>query len=465
MMKSVDSFNWRGCSKLLGLLLVIGSIVLSLRLGCGTQLCVFFGAATAVVLALCMHAKMQTIQQKAEELIKKCAMPILIILFVGMLIGIWIPGGAIPSLVYYGLSFISPKVIVPLTFLLCSVMSLCTGTSFGSIATMGLALYGVGISVGVPSALMAGAVVSGAFFGDKMSPMSDTTNLAAATAGTPLYAHIGSMLYTTLPATLICLLLYTLLGLRYTGLDYDSTQVELMMQLLSEDFFIHPVCIVPALLLLILSMLKVHVILAMGSTVIVSMIFAMATQGASLSSLAACAVSGYHSSIGIAVVDDILSRGGIAANVGSVTIVFFSAIMAAALQAGGIMEVFKTVLLRGIRSTTSLIVSTLGFCYLMICITGNQMLGIVVPGVTLAPVYDRLHVSKRVLSRTLEDAATIGNAIVPWSGAFVYVCNTLGTDISYIPYAFLCYLVPVFSVLCAVTGIGVWPTDAQAEEA
>ena len=407
---------------------------------------------------------MDLIYENMALLIQRCTISVFVLLLVNILIGIWMVGGAIPSLIYYGLAFLSPSFIVPFTFLLCVIMSLFTGTSFGSIATMGVALYGVGISIGVPAPLIVGAIVSGAFFGDKMSPMSDTTNLAAATTGTPLYSHVHSMLYTTLPAAILSLILYTFLGIQHTDSTYSSATVNRIMTVLSKSFDIQSICIIPLLLLLILSFLKLHVMIAMSVTLIVSILFAVVIQDVPFSLFESCVVSGYLSHSGYFLVDEILSRGGIAASVSSISIVYFSAAMGGALQACRILDVFKDTLLRLIHSGTSLVLSTLAFCYLMVCITGNQMLGIVIPGIALTPLYDRLHISRWVLSRSLEDASTIGVPLIPWSAAFAFISSTLDADMSYIPYAFLCYLVPMFSVLYAVTGLAVWHTENKVDK-
>lgn len=190
---------------LLVLVCVIAGLVAAIRSGVGIQIGLAIGGCIAICASLLFGVKWDEIYQNIVRVIGSSAATLLILLSVGMMVGVWIIGGTVPSLLYYGLKLCSPTIIVPLTFILCAVTSLFTGSSFGSIATMGLALFGVGTSMGISGALMAGAVCSGAFFGDKMSPLSDTTNVAADMSGTNLYSHIGSMLYTTLPAVAVCL--------------------------------------------------------------------------------------------------------------------------------------------------------------------------------------------------------------------------------------------------------------------
>lgn len=449
----------------ISLIILVASIIASIKLGFGTQMSVFVGAVVAIIIAFVLKAKWEDIQEQALENISNCGIPIMILVLVGVLVGVWLIGGTLPSLIYYGLKFISPTAVVPLTFVLCALTSVFTGTSYGSIATMGLAMYGIGANMGIPAEVIAGAVVSGSYFGDKMSPMSDTTNVAPAMAGTDLYSHIQSMCYTTVPATIVVFVIYTFIGMKYAGTSYDSTSVEQMMAALSGNFNINVVCILPLLMVLILSALKVPSVLAMGSTAVASIIIAVLTQGAAINAVMSAAINGYVSSTGVALVDAILTRGGVTSMAGTVAIVLFSAFMAGALKSCGVLDVFVGMLLKVIKSVVSLVFVSLVFCWSMVALTGNQMLGIIIPGKALGEAYDKLNVHRKVLSRSLEDAATIGSAIIPWSAAAAYITSVLGVGIGYIPYAFLCYVVPVFSMICAATGFGIWDSNGQKRKA
>lgn len=443
------------------LLAIVAVIVIGIRLGFGAQMSVFCAAIVSVIAALLMKAKWADIQKAGMENIAHYNMAFVILTMVGILIGTWLIGGTLPSLIYYGLDLISPKAIVPLTFILCSVTSVCTGTSFGCIATMGLALYGIGINLGIPGGVIAGAVVSGAYFGDKMSPMSDTTNLAPAIAETDLYSHIGSMLYTTVPATLVCVVLYYIIGARYAQDAYDAATVQLMQETLSANFNIHLICLLPLIMILVLAILKVPSIMAMGITAVVSAILAILTQGAALGDIMSVALNGYVSNTGVAMVDTILTRGGITSMAGTFALLLFAGFMAGPMSAAGILDTFVAILMRVVKSVRSLVVSTLIFGWGIILLTGNQMMGIVIPGKAMGQMYDQLDVHRKVLSRSLEDSATIFAAVVPWSTAAAYIMGVLGVGTEYIPYALLCYIVPVFSVLCAFTGFGIWDSKGE----
>lgn len=446
----------------IALAIIVVSIVVSIKLQFGTQMSVFVGAVVAVLVAMVMKTKWSEIQEEALAAIAKCGVPLLILTLVGILVGIWLIGGTLPTLIYYGLSFISPRAVVPLTFILCALTSVFTGTSYGSIATMGLAMFGIGVNLGIPGTLMAGAVVSGSYFGDKMSPMSDTTNVAPAMSGTDLYSHIHSMLYTTVPATLVVLILYVVLGLRYSNTAFDSSTIELMKSTLSANYNLHIICLVPLVLVLVLAACKVPSVLAMGISAVVSIVIAALTQGVAVKDIMTVALNGYTSETGVDMIDTILSRGGIKSMTGIISIIFFSGIMAGALRSAGILTVFEELLLKMVKSVRSLIVTTLVFGWGMVALTGNQMLGIIIPGQTMGEVFDKMNVHRKVLSRSLEDSATIGSAIIPWSAATAYITGVLGVGIGFIPYALLCYIVPIFSIICAFTGIGIWDKEGKA---
>lgn len=443
------------------LVAIVATIVVGIKMGFGAQMSVFAAAIVSVIAALLMKAKWADIQKAGMENIANYNMAFVILTMVGILIAAWLIGGTLPSLIYYGLELISPRAIVPLAFILCSVTSVCTGTSFGCIATMGLALYGIGINLGIPSGVIAGAVVSGAYFGDKMSPMSDTTNLAPAMAETDLYSHIGSMLYTTAPATLVCIVLYYIIGAKYAQDAYDAAAVQLMQETLAANFSIRFVCLVPLIMILVLAILKVPSIMTMGITAVVSVILAMATQGAGLSAIMSAAMNGYVSNTGVAMVDTILTRGGIKSMAGTFALLLFAGFMAGPMSAAGILDAFVAILMKVVKSVRSLVVSTLIFGWGIIVLTGNQMMGIVIPGKAMGKIYDELDVHRKVLSRSLEDSATISAAIVPWSTAAAYIMGVLGVGTEYIPYALLCYVVPVFSILCAFTGFGIWNSKGE----
>lgn len=450
---------------LLALIFVIAVVVAAIRTKVGIQMGLAMGGCTAIVFALLMGNKWSDIQDTVKRVVGDSATTLLILLSVGMMVGIWIIGGTVPTLLYYGLKICSPNIIVPLAFVLCAITSLFTGTSFGSIATMGLALFGVGTSMGISAPLMAGAVCSGAFFGDKMSPLSDTTNVAADMSGTPLYDHIGSMMYTSVPATVICLVLYTVLGIRNASANADLSSIELILDTLGANFNISVIALVPAVLVLLTSALKVPAVPAMLGCTAVSGVFACLLQKISLSAMLGAAMNGFSSDTGVAMVDKILSRGGMTSMYSTVAIIILSATMGAVLEKSGVIDsLVNNVLLKAVHKPCGLILSTMVYCYSLLLISGHQVMPIILGGRTFRPAYDRMGIQSKVLSRTLEDTCTIGAPMVPWGTSCAYMFSVLGIGIAYIPYAFLCYIVPLFAILYACTGWFVWHKEPMTEE-
>lgn len=450
---------------LLALIVVIAVVVAAIRTKVGIQMGLAMGGCTAIVFALLMGNKWSDIQDTVKRVVGDSATTLLILLSVGMMVGIWIIGGTVPTLLYYGLKICSPNIIVPLAFVLCAITSLFTGTSFGSIATMGLALFGVGTSMGISAPLMAGAVCSGAFFGDKMSPLSDTTNVAADMSGTPLYDHIGSMMYTTVPATVICLVLYTVLGIRNASANADLSNIELILDTLGANFNISVIALVPAVLVLLTSALKVPAVPAMLGCTAISGVFACLLQKISLSAMLGAAMNGFSSDTGVAMVDKILSRGGMTSMYSTVAIIILSATMGAVLEKSGVIDsLVNNVLLKAVHKPCGLILSTMVYCYSLLLISGHQVMPIILGGRTFRPAYDRMGIQSKVLSRTLEDTCTIGAPMVPWGTSCAYMFSVLGIGIAYIPYAFLCYIVPLFAILYAFTGWFVWHKEPMTEE-
>ena len=450
---------------LLALVCVIAVVVAAIRTKVGIQMGLAMGGCTAIVFALLMGNKWSDIQDTVKRVVGDSATTLLILLSVGMMVGIWIIGGTVPSLLYYGLKICSPNIIVPLTFVLCAITSLFTGSSFGSIATMGLALFGVGTSMGISAPLMAGAVCSGAFFGDKLSPLSDTTNVAADMSGTPLYDHIGSMMYTTVPATVICLVLYTVLGIRNASANADLSNIELMLDTLGANFNISVIALIPALLVLVTSALKVPAVPAMLGCTAVSGVFACLLQKVSLSAMLGAAMNGFSSDTGVVMVDKILSRGGMTSMYSTVAIIILSATMGAVLEKSGVIDsLVNNVLLKAVHKPCGLILSTMVYCYSLLLISGHQVMPIILGGRTFRPAYDRMGIQSKVLSRTLEDTCTIGAPLVPWGTSCAYMFSVLGIGIAYIPYSFLCYIVPLFSILYACTGWFVWRKEPVTNE-
>ena len=264
------------------LLLVIVAIIGSNQLGAEMQLALFLGAFVALISCLYFRVPWENTQSTVLKSMADMMIPIIILMDVGIMVGAWIIGGTVPSLMYYGLKIVSPMLILPITFLCCMIMSVFTGTSFGSIATMGLAFTGVAIGAGVPVPMVVGAAVSGSWFGDKMSPMSDSVNLISAVTGISLYSHIGSMMFTSVPAAVVVFIIYTVMSISTSSGNASLDQIDTMMADLAANFDISIIALIPAVLMLVVSVMKIPAILGLSGVAIFSIFFAMFMQGESL---------------------------------------------------------------------------------------------------------------------------------------------------------------------------------------
>ena len=431
-------------------LAIIAVLIIMINLGCNTTLSVFAGVIVAVITTKLLNIPWSEVEQNIIKTAAECMPTFLIVIMVGMLVGIWMAGGTVPSLMYYGMQVISPKILVPLAFVLCALTSEFTGTSFGSVATMGLAMVGIAATTSIPVPLVVGAVVSGAWLGDKMSPLSDTTNLASGVSKVPLYDHIHSMQYTTLPAAVVALILFTIAGLYYSGGSMDLAQQKLIMDTLSQHFTINILLILPAILVILISVFKLPSLLGMGLAVVVSAIFAMVFQGVNFET-------------GVSIVDPMLNRGGVLSMSELLVTFMVASVMGAVITSSGILDVLaKNVLLKFIKNRTVLVFVTLVYCYIVNFLTaGGQTVSIIVTEQTFESTYEDMNISRKVLSRTLEDSGTLSAPIVPWGVATIYVMGVLGCSTAYIPYAWFIFIVPIFSMICAITGIGVWDKEEK----
>lgn len=444
-----------------GLVVTVAVVVLGVNMKVGISAPLVMGAATVASLGLYLGHSWASLQEGLLDGVQQSLVACVILVLIGMLVGVWIIGGIVPTMIYYGLKLIAPNIFVPVTFLLCSFTSVTTGTSFGCIATVGLALMGVGRGMGIPDGIIAGAIVSGAFFGDKMSPLSDTTNVAPAVAGTDLYKHIRSMMWTTVPALVLCIVVYSVIGRNYEG-SLEGTSINAILQGLAGEFNLSLLAFVPPLLVVILAVKKIPAIVAIMISILVSCAVAAFTQGVGVKAIAAASMHGYTSKNSVELVARLLNRGGIDMMASTVIMVMAATGMGGLLEKCGIPQVLLRSLLRYVKSPAALILSTLAGCYLILLFSGSMMLGIIIVGRLFKVAYDEMGVDRSVLSRSLEDAATIGSAIVPWGPPGLYIQRVLDVGIEYIPYTYLTFFVPIFSVLCAFSGIAVWRTEKEA---
>ena len=428
---------------------VILVILISIRTALVLETALVLGAMTAALFGLYLGLSWKEIENGMINGIKNALGASLILIIIGMVIGSWILSGTIQTMVYYGLELLSPGIFLPAAFLLAAVTSILIGSSFGTIATMGIVLLGVAEGLGVPKAITVGAIVSGAMLGDKISPMSDSTNLTAAMSSTDLFDHIKSMLYISLPAALISLLLYTVIGTFYLENGVDLANVNQILSNLDQNFNISYWTLIPPILMLLLSLFKVPAIASLSISFITASIFAVLTQGASFAEILNAAANGYQADTGLQLLDSLLTQGGINNMMSTVAIIMAGTAMGGILEKARILEVILDSMLVFIKKPRDLILISLSSAYIMLLATGEMFVSIVIPGRTLAPAYQKMKIKTSVLSRSLETASTLGCSILPWGVVSVYIQNVMDIGFSYIPYTFLSFLAPIIAVIYA----------------
>ncbi|MGL5067341.1 MAG: Na+/H+ antiporter NhaC [Sarcina sp.] len=380
-----------------------------------------------------------------------------IFILIGALIGSWIQAGVIQTLVYYGLNIISAKYFLPVGLIVCSITSIATGTSWGTAGTVGVAFMAMGEGLGIPAPLTAGMIVSGAFFGDKLSPLSDTTNLAAATAGANLYKHIKSMLATTVPSYIVSLIGFYVLGLKYSvDVAINNDMVNQINTTLTKDFHISIIMLIPVLVVLVLSVMKVDAILALGIGAFVGVIFAVIFQGSSIPDALNVLSTGYKSHTGVHAVDVLLTRGGIMSMMSTFALSFIALALGSILEKYGYLDVMINVILDKIKSLGSLVALTIGTCLLTNIIMGEVYLAIIVNGSIYKKEYEERGLDNSMLSRVIEEGGTLTGPLVPWTTAGAFVSGVLGVStFAYLPYALLNIINPLMSILFTYLGIAI----------
>ncbi|AFM22137.1 Na+ antiporter NhaC [Acetomicrobium mobile DSM 13181] len=409
---------------------------------------------------------------------------VLILMIVGMIIGSWIQGGVVPTLIYYGLSLLSPAIFLLATLLICSIVSLATGTSWGTSGTVGLALMGIAAGLGVPAPLAAGVVISGAYFGDKMSPLSDTTNLAPAVAGTTLFSHIRAMISTTMITYAIVIIITLVIGFKFAGGTLDVSRIQAFQKLLATEFHISPLGFIPPIVVILLAALRFPAIPSLFAGVVLGSIMIL-FQGSGLATMVTAihygytpvlsaeiagaesldAVSALLASKGITdvapelakevaqMLSELLQRGGLDSMMWTVSLIFCALSFGGVMERCGFLEVLLDSLLRHVESVTGLITSVIFACIFTNILLADQYVAIVLPGRMFKSAFDKKGLHPRMLSRTLEDSGTLTSVLVPWNTCGAYHTGVLGVPtLQYLPYAFLNYLNPIVAIVLTAMG-------------
>ncbi len=390
---------------------------------------------------------------------KICIIPTIIMMMVGVLIAAWIACGTVPMIIYWGLKLINPSLFLLTAAVICALVSVATGSSWSTAGTVGVALIGIGAGLGINPGMTAGAIISGAYLGDKMSPMSDTTNLAAAVSEGDLFDHIRSMMYTTCPSFLIALVIYGLLGLRFSVHGVNSEFVTAVMQAIEDNFVMSPLLLIPPAIVIAMAIKKFPSIPTLLIAALAAAILAFTVQGRSFGEIVKMLDSGFQISSGLPEFDALMNRGGLQ------SMLWTAALGILGMLYGAIME--KTGLLTGLLERIKPIISSVGGLIttviltnvILLASTASQTLAIVVGGRMFVSEFKKKHLLPQVLSRTLEDSGTIISPLIPWSLCGVYMAGTLGVPVTdFVPYAFFCWFCPILAIIYGFTGKFVWKT-------
>jgi len=427
------------------------------------QIALVVGAVAATIVGIKNGYSYKVIEQNIVEGISTALPAIMILFSVGSLIGVWMLSGTVPTMIYYGLELLDPSVFYPAACLLCAVIALSIGSSWTVAGTLGIGLIGVAAGLDLSLPVTAGAIVSGAYFGDKMSPLSDTTNLAPAVTGTDLFSHIQHMMWTTTPSFLAALALFVVVGLTESPQTAEGA-LDATLSTLDAAFYISPLMLLPVVVVVYMAWRRMPAVAAILSGVLAGLIMALIFQRDVIHELVkepelaptvamtkviwVVLFDGYTASTGNENLDALLSRGGMSSMLTTVWLILAAMCFGAALEKAGVLERLVGILIGLARNVGALIATTVGTCIGVNALAADQYIAIVLPGRMFRDVYRERGLHAKNLSRTLEDAGTITSPLVPWNTCGAYMAATLGVPtLAYLPFCFFNLVNPLVAVL------------------
>ena len=436
-------------------MVVMGAAIVFLK--ASAHLPLIIGSVVVVVLGLRLGHSWKDLQQGMVRGISMGLPAILILLAIGILVGSWLAGGVVPLLVVYGLQLLSPGIFLVACCLICAVVSVVTGSSWTTAATIGVALIGVGEGLEISKAMTAGAIVSGAYFGDKLSPLSDTTNLAAGVAEVPLFGHIRHMLWTTIPSMAMALGIYALLGLGAGG-ESNQAQISLLVETAERSFSLSPLLLLAPLSVIACLLLRMP---ALGAILVggaVGAVLALTIQGMAPTELAGVLEEGFELNTGVASLNELLSGGGLASMYSTIGLVLCALSFGGLLECTGMLGTIVRAILKFAVNTGRLVGSTLVSAVGVNLLTADQYLSIILPGRMYGDAYRKAGLDARNLSRCLEDAGTMTSPLIFWNtcGAAMLGALTVSPFL-FAPFAFFNLLCPLISALYGFTGWTMMP--------
>ncbi len=437
--------------------------------GGANQIALLLAAAVAHIIGWRRGLSWKELEQGTVDGISRAMGACLILFAVGALIGAWMLSGTAPAMIYYGLAILSPSWFFPATMVICALVAMAIGSSWTTAATVGLALVGISTLLGLNPAIAAGSVISGAYFGDKLSPLSDTTNLAPAMVGTDLFTHIQHMLWTTVPSFIIALILFTIIGWGGVSGAGSAAAIEETRLALENSFNLGIPTFIPLILLITLALKKVPAYPAIGIGALAGILVAVTYQTEGVITFVGAAegvgqfeilmkgvwqslFGGYTANTGLADLDDLLSRGGMGNMVTTVWLIITALTFGASMERTGLLQVITTALLKGVKGTGSLIATTVLTAIGVNILAADQYMAIVLPGRMYRLEFEKRGLAPQNLSRTIEDAGTMTSALVPWNTCGAFMAASLGVPtLAYLPYAFLNFLNPIIAIIYGFT--------------
>lgn len=406
------------------------------------------GTAIVATLLYCFGFSWNELQDAMLKGIQSAIMPIIILGLIGVLIATWMMSGTVPTILYYGLEYINPQYFALSALFITIVVSMFTGSSFTTVSTVGVALMGMALAMGINPLIAAGAIISGSCFGDKMSPLSDTTNFAPAVAGVPLFTHIGNLLYTTVPALILTAGFFLIMP-QADGIDLSS--IMSMKAALQDSFNIHLLTILSPVAVLICSVLRKPILPTLMVGIVTGLLVTWLVQdNTSLSMWLQVMQSGYKGEVANDMVASIVHRGGLQSMTSSISLILIALALGGLLQHCGVIRALFERLVKPLRNPSHMVLAAGSSSIAVNALTGEQYLSILLPGQMFKEEFMKRHIPMKTLSRTLEDCGTLVNPLIPWGVSGAFFAATLGVPvIEYVPYATFLWLSPIITFIYA----------------
>ncbi|MGW7952848.1 Na+/H+ antiporter NhaC [Staphylococcus xylosus] len=423
------------------------------------------GTAVAILITMLHGYEFSEVEEMMYKGIRHALPAIVIIILVGLVIGSWIGSGVVATMIYYGLQLIDPRYFLAVVIILCGIVALAIGSSWSTMATVGVASMGIGISMGISPGMVAGAVICGSYFGDKMSPLSDTTNLASGLTGVDLFEHIKHMFYTTIPALVISLIAFFFIGQRFGGRNFDAKNIKDILATMQDNFLITPWLLLIPIIVIALVLVKVPAIPAICVGIILGFFAQIFLQGGSITEALTALQTGYTIESGNKLVDELFNRGGLESMFYTISLTLVAMTFGGVLEYSGMLTALIAVILKVAKSTGSLIASVIISCIGTNFTCSEQYISIIVPSRMYINTFKDKKLHPKNLSRALEDGGTLTSVFVPWNTCGVFIASTLGVSVvEYAPFAILNYTVPIISIIFGYIGFKIIGLDESESE-